>query len=175
MKCSEAASDNYYLRVGTKRLCHKFSDAWAMSLAGKVGVDVHLLLRHRAYLWAHNPNNPRKTCANVSSISCPDFCLVCSTLGGNRTPLWEHKSGPRNYFPFEFELQNYRLTRMLVTYNRIRPQKFRFRSGSSFAPHFCAPTGVSGKWGIRNLIPDPESSDSSLRLLACPRARWARA
>ena len=47
---------------------------------------------------------------------------------------------------------------MLLTYNRIRPQKFRFRSGSSFAPHFCAPTGVSGfplKWRMRSLIPDP--------------------
>ena len=32
----------------------------------------------------------------------------------------------------------------------------RTRTGSSFAPHFCAPTGVSGfplKWSIRSLIP----------------------
>ena len=30
----------------------------------------------------------------------------------------------------------------------------RTRTGSSFAPRFCAPTGVSGKWSIRSLIPD---------------------
>ena len=48
----------------------------------------------------------------------------------------------------------------------IRPQKFRFRSGSSFAPHFCAPTGVSGKWGIRKWIPDQAKS---LRLALAPR------
>ena len=43
---------------------------------------------------------------------------------------------------------------MYCTFNRIRPQKFRFRSGSSFAPHFCAPTGMSGKWVPRKLNPN---------------------
>ena len=76
---------------------------------------------------------------------------------GFRTPKWEHKSGARNYFPFEIEKTKRNKSCMLPTYNRIRSQKFRFRSGSSFAPHFCAPTGVSGfplKWGILKWIPD---------------------
>ena len=65
---------------------------------------------------------------------------------GFRTPKWEHKSGARNYFPFEIEKTKRNkicMLHVLLTYNRIRSQKFRFRSGSSFAPHFCAPIWVS--------------------------------
>ena len=67
-------------------------------------------------------------------------------------------------------LRNQRVTRMLPTYELRASFEVRTRTGSSFAPHFCAPTGVSGfplKWSMRSLIPD--KSYMQLRAHSAPK------
>ena len=47
---------------------------------------------------------------------------------------------------------------MQVAYELRASFEVRTRTGSSFALHFCAPTGVSGKWSILSKNPDSNST-----------------
>ena len=72
-----------------------------------------------------------------------NFAQYAHLRWGFRTPKWEPKSGAENYFPSDFDLANWRITRMLATYGLSASFEVRTRTGSSFPPHFCAPIWVS--------------------------------